>query len=54
MPVMRKTNQSDPKREERALRLFLLQTRGLEAWSDAVPGRGAPRVGSETETAPAT
>lgn len=34
MAVMRKTNQSDPKRKERALRLFLLQTRGLEAWSD--------------------
>jgi len=34
MAVMRKTNQSDPKRKERALRLFLLQTRGLETWSD--------------------
>jgi hypothetical protein len=34
MSGMRKKNQSDPKRKERALRLFLLQTRRLEAWSD--------------------
>ena len=34
MSVVRKPNQSDPKRKERALRLFLLQTRGLETWSD--------------------
>ena len=34
MSVLRKPNHSDPKRKERALRLFLVQTRGLEAWSD--------------------
>ena len=34
MAALRKTNQSDPRRKERALRLFLLQTRGLETWSD--------------------
>lgn len=34
MAVMRKPNQSDPRRRERALRLFLAQTRGLESWSD--------------------
>lgn len=34
MAGLRKTNQSDPRRKERALRLFLLQTRGLETWSD--------------------
>jgi hypothetical protein len=34
MADMRKTNQSDPRRKERALRLFLAQTRGCQAWSD--------------------
>ena len=31
---LRKPNHSDPRRKERALRLFLLQTRGLQTWSD--------------------
>lgn len=34
MTGVRKTKQPDPKRRERALRLFLAQTRGLESWSD--------------------